>query len=777
MKKSLIALIAILVHTILFSQSMTQFVRGKVYDELTNEPLPGANIMVLKTDPLIGAASDIDGNFIIEKVPVGRHNLLIRMMGYESFIVNELLVSTGQQPVLDIALQQMNYDLEQVIIRVKKDTPLNTMTTVSSRQFSVEEAQRYAGGMDDPARLASSFAGVATPSVTSNSISVRGNNPQGLLWRIEGVEVPNPNHFADLTVTGGGLLTAVSSHMMGNSDFYTGAFPAEYGNATSGVFDINMNTGNTEAREYTFQAGIMGIDFATGGPFIDGKDATYLVNYRYSTIGLIAPLLPEDSGIIEYQDLAFKVNAPTQNAGTFALWGIGALDGQEMVAADSTEWESDFDRDNSQTALYMFATGLSHKIALNSNTLISTTLSATGNGLSHKEQRVDYSLQAHPRSIVDNSTGRYSIHSALRKRFGKKHSNETGFYYSQLGYNLDLEQSENEGDDPASLVSQDGHSGLVQLYSQSKATVSPKLSFNLGLHSLYFLLNDNFSIEPRVGVKYAFNDKHNIALAYGVHSRIERLPIYFVEHAGETPNQNLDLMKSAHYVLAYNVKLNNNLRLCIEPYYQHLSNVPVTPEGYTSTINMQNDIFFNESLISKGEGRNVGVDITFERFLSDGYYYLLTGSAFDSKYTDAGGITRNTRFNKNIVVNVLAGKEWVVGSEKNNILNANVRLNYMGGNRREPIDQVRSISEEDIIYGETNGELAFSDQYDATPILSVSLSYRKNKPSYSSVWALQLLNAGSTQEYSNDIYNRKTGNIETKHEGIMLPNLSYKIEF
>jgi len=769
--------LTILVTTFAFSQSITQSVKGRVFDNLTEAPLPLANIIVMDTNPLIGTATDIDGNFILEKVSVGRHNIKVTMMGYESYVVNELLISAGQQLILNIPMQQSVMAMEEIVVRIKKDLPLNTMTTLSSRQFTVEETQRYAGGLDDPARLASSFAGVATPSVVSNGISVRGNSPDGLLWRIEGVEAPNPCHFADLTVVGGGLLTALSSQMMENSDFFTGAFPAEYGNATSGVFDINLKAGNSEQREYTLQAGIIGVDFAAQGPFISGKKASYIMNYRYSTMALVAPVLPEDTGILKYQDFSFKTNFPTKRSGTLSLWGIGALDGQEMAAVDSTEWESDSDRDNSQTSLYMFATGLTHKITLNPSMFLHTTVSATGNGLLHKEQRLDYRLLPHPQSHINNDTWRCSIQSSILKRFNKQYSNQTGFNYSQLGYNVNIEQSQAEGEAPLTLAQQDGQSGLLQLYTQSKITISQRLMLNVGLHSQLLLLNDDYSIEPRIGIKYKINDRHNLAFAFGLHSRIERLPIYFVDVNGSNPNKDLNLMKSTHFVIGYNTKINDNLRLSIEPYYQKLTDVPVSPNSYFSTVNMQDDVFFNEVLVSKGRGRNVGVDLTIERFLFNGFYYLATASIFDSKYTAADNVERNTRYNKNYVVNFVTGKEWVVGKDKNNILSTNVRFNYLGGNRKETIDEQASLLNKQIVYGETGDVIAFDKQYRSTPILSFSISYRKNKPTYSSVWSLQILNATGAQEFSNDIYSLKTGRIEKKYEGIMVPNLSYKIEF
>ena len=776
-KAALTVLLIAIISVPAISQTATQTVRGSVYDNTTKKPLPFSTIVVLNTEPMIGTTADLEGNFSLENVPVGRRNFEVSMVGYEKYQINELMVTTGKEVVLDIGMEKKATELEEVVIKVNKDEPLNTMASLSSRQFTVDETQRYAGGIDDPARLASSFAGVATPSVTSNGISVRGNNPDGVLWRIEGVEVPNPNHFANLTVAGGGALTAISSNMMGNSDFFTGAFPAEYGNALSGVFDIKLKTGNSSKREYTLQAGVIGVDFATEGPFVKGNNSSYNLNYRYSTMALISPILPDDAGILKYQDLSFKTNFPTKNAGTFTYWGIGALDGQEMQASDSSDWTSAFDRDNSQTSLHMFATGLSHKIRVNPSTFLNTTLSASGNGLSHNEQRLDYSLQEHPQSKAENNTWRYTIQSAINKRFSKKHTNRTGFTYNFLGYNIDIEQSVKEGTAPIKIANEQGNSGLLQVYTQSKINLLSQLKLKVGINMQYFMLNENYSIEPRAGIEYAINEKQSLAFGYGRHSRIQQLPIYFVKNGGNSPNKDLELMQSTHYVLAYKRKLSDNLRLRIEPYYQDLTNIPVSPDSYISTINFESNMFFNGTLVSKGSGRNIGVDITFERFLNKGFYYLFTGSVFDSRYTASDGIERSTRFNKNYVFNIIGGKEWFVGRDKNNILGANIRLNYLGGNRIEPIDEQASIENEEVVYAETPGKLAFENKFDDLPILSFTISYRKNKPKYSSVWSLQVLNATSTQEFSNHYYNLKTGKINTKQESIMIPNLSYKIEF
>ncbi len=777
MKRIIPIIIALLSASNLFSQNITQTVRGRVYDAITQEPLVGATVIVQQSDPIIGTVCDVEGNFELIRVPIGRRSVQVSMIGYKTYVANELMISTGKETNLDIPLHTSVIDLESVVVTVAKDVPLNTMSTLSARQFTVEETERYAGGLDDPSRLASSFAGVATPSVSSNGISVRGNNPHGLLWRIEGVEVPSPSHFANLSVVGGGLFTALSNQMLANSDFHTGAFPAEYGNATSGVFDIKMKTGNTTEHEHTFKAGLIGIDFATEGPFKKGSQASYAVNYRYSTLGLLSSILPPDAGLISYQDLSFKTVFPAKTIGTFSIWGIGALDRIDVDAPDSTEWVSHTDRDDAEDDLFQYATGLSHKLKLGEKTFLNTTISASGNGFKHKEDRLDDKLQKHPRSEVSNNEWRYTLQSNLYHRLGKKHTNRTGFYYTHHGYNVNVRQASAIGQPLVILANGLGQSDFIQLYSQSRLNPIPQLTINIGMHYQHFLLNQNFSIEPRVGIKYNLNSKSSMAFAYGLHSRLEALQVYFVNSNENKVNRDLELMKSNHFVMGYELKLSDHLRLKIEPYYQYLTDVPVSPTNYISTLNIEQNIFFSDVLTNQGTGRNVGVDVTLERFLNNGLYYLLTASLFDAKYTGADGIERNTRYNKNYVFNALVGKEWMVGKSKNSVLGFNIRLNHLGGNRIELIDEAATLNAQELVYGEVNGNIAFSEQSDPLPILSVGVSLRRNKPKHAAIWSLQMVNATKTQEYVNDYFNVKTQTIEQKYKGVMIPNLSYKIEF
>ena len=331
---------------------------------------------------------------------------------------------------------------------------------------------------------------------------------------------------------------------------------------------------------------------------------------------------------------------------------------------------------------------------------------------------------------------------------------------------------------PELLIKEKGASDLFQFYSQSTIDLTQQLILNAGFHSQYFKLNDKFSFEPRIALQYNLNEKSSVALAYGLHSKIESLPIYLVKDAlGNQLNENLELMKSNHFVASFNTLITENLKISIEPYYQNLNNVPVAPDSYISTLNIEDNLFFNSPLVSTGTGRNVGIDFTLERYLREGLYYLLTASIFDSKYTANDGVERNTRYNKNYVFNALIGKEWQVGKNNNNLFSANLRLNYLGGNRKESIDLPNSLLQQEVIYGETNGNLSFAEKHPATPIFSFTISYRKNKPKHSSIWSLQVLNSNGAEEFDTDYYNLKSNTIEQKYSQIMIPNLSYKIEF
>lgn len=761
-----------------FAQPMQQ-VRGTVSDAASNLPVPFANVVILNTQPLLGGVTDTLGNFLIPNVPVGRYDLKITCQGYEDAMQREVVVISARQTVLNVPLKENTRTLDEVTVKpnVNKEEALNAMALVSARMLSVEEAKRYAGGFDDPARLASAFAGVAANSGV-NGIIVRGNAPKYLQWKMEGVEIPNPNHFGDLKAFGGGILTGLSSQMLANSDFFTAAFPAEYNNALSGVFDIQMRQGNNQKRENTFQAGLIGIETSSEGPFKKGGKASYLYNYRNATLALLGPLLPEDADKIKYQDLSFKLHFSTNKAGLFSVWGIGLLDGASAKPkTDSLKWFYKDSKQKNDIKQYMGGMGLTHKYFFGSGMYLKTTLAATGSSTDWRALTLNKNLELLPYSKIAYTNWNYVVSSVLNKKFSARHTNRSGIVVTHMRYNMELNQALQDGAPPMEIVNSKGGSALVSAYSNSMFNLNAILTLNAGLNSQYFALNGHSTIEPRLSLRAKINKSQSLGLAYGLHSRIENLNYYFNNSltTGETAvNKNLDFTKAHHVAASYNLNLTELLHLRVEPYYQHLYSVPVMAGTSLSFINLQSDWFFAGKLQNTGEGKNYGIDFTLEKYISKGFYYLLTASVFEARYRGGDGVWRNSRFNRKFVCNALIGKEWQVGKNKQNVLSVNARVGYQGGNWYSPVNEAASHALGDVVYDETR---AYSLQTDAAATAHFTISYKRNRAKSSRELALKILNLTGQPDFYGYKYNMRTRAIERDLASVVIPNLSYRIEF
>lgn len=764
-----------------YAQGITQVVKGKVFDKESETPLEFANVVILGTTPQLGVQTDSKGNFKINGVPIGRYNIQVSFIGYEPSVVPEVLITSGKEVVLNIGLKQSVNQIEEVKVEAysRKDKPVNSMASISARSFTVEETRRYAGGLDDPARLVSAFAGVTVGNIQDNAIIIRGNSPKGVSWRLEGVEIPNPNHFPGGNVAGGGVVTVFSSQLLSNSDFYTGAFPSEYGNALAGVFDMKLRNGNNEKQESTFQLGLMGIDFASEGPFKKGANSSYLFNYRYSTLSLISGMgLIPSTQIPKYQDLSFKLNFPTKKAGIFSVWGIGAIDfNQQPKEADSSKWETDWSRITYDWGLSMGAIGVSHKLVLGNQTYINTTIAASGTNNKMDSKRFDDDMILRPNWYFIDKSARLTLSSFINHKFNSKIVIKSGINFSTLYYNLDLNSTINDIPDTyQNYVKQKGKGNFMEWYAQTKYSIAQNITLNAGININYFDLNNDYSIDPRASLKWDFAPGQTLSFGYGKHSQLEELKIYLVKHIfnGKDiyPNKELGFSHAQHFVLGYDWLISKNLRLKVEPYFQYLYDVPGIPDSSYSMINFKQDWAFRDSLANNCLGRNYGVDITLERFLNNNYYYLFTASFFNSKYKADDGIWRNTRYNKGYALNLLVGKE--VFLSKSRILGINGRLNYMGGERYSPVLVAESIQEKRIISDESR---AFDNQSKAMYYLDLTITYRTNKKRFSGVWALQIKNVLGSPMDEGYSYNYRTNSIESSKSVIVLPVLSYKVEF
>ena len=572
------------------------------------------------------------------------------------------------------------------------------------------------------------------------------------------------------------MVTLFSSQVMANSDFYTSAFPAEYGNALAAVFDMKLRTGNREKYEHAVQVGLLGIDVASEGPFSKKSDASYLFNYRYSTFGLLADLkLIDTEQLFKYQDLSFKLNFPMGRAGVLSLWGIGGKDrATEDAVRDSERWEVDFDRISFVWDTYMGTVGLNHKLVIGRQSYLHTTLALSGvrNKMVTEYINDDFSFQPDMDLITNSST--VTLSAMLSHKFNAKWSMRAGFTCKRPGYDLSIAGT--EAYVPGTyrhLLGGEGHTNSYEGFSQFKYEGLAGISFNAGAHFRYFGLNKELSSEPRAGVRFTLHPKHQLQVGYGMHSRPEELKMYFMEIEGEKPNRELKLSKAHHVVLGYSWQIARNLHFRAEGYYQHLYDIPGEEGTSYSLINYKQDYTLLKKLTNNTIGRNAGVDLTLEKALSNDYYFLLTTSLFDAKYRGGDNVWRPTRYNKRYVANLLMGRERFFKNNRRS-LDYNIRLNVTGGERYSPVLVDESIALQRIVTDESR---AFALQHDPVLYADLAVSYRINHRKALSLISLQVKNAFGSPIVENFNYNFKTNRIQLDKNRPILPVISYKIEF
>jgi len=772
--------ILIAVMTTFAQAQTTQTIRGQVTDVASGEPMTGATIMVDgQTD--MAAVSDADGRFSIQKVPVGRHTIRVSFVGYEPLELKEQLLSSGKEMVLDLKMTESISTLDEVVVKpqVNKQLPLNEMAQVGARMFSVEEASRYAGGVSDPARTASMFPGVAGSGVY-NGISIHGNSPQMLQWRVEGVEVNNPNHFADITMAGGGIFTSLNGTVLANSDFMTGAMPAEYGNALSGAFDMKMRTGNNTKYEHAVQLGTLGVDFASEGPIGKESKASYLVNYRYSFMEIAKKIHAINiTQTMDYQDLSAKLNFPTEKAGTFAVWFTGLIDNFGNELSDSTEWESLWDASESWANQRSCAGGLTHTYRFDGGGTLTSSVAYTGSYYKLYSKLFDDNLKEMPYLEGKNSQNNLIVSVQHKRKISSRYTMQNGVEYRQMSFKACDDYVHRIGDpEMYHVYDAEGNTTLARAYTNHKVALSQKFSTVAGVNVMYFGVNGQTLVEPRVSLQYQATPSSTFSVAYAMNSRKESIGAYFVfDDDGETEaNKDLGLTRSHHVSFTFSQRLGDNAILKIEPYYQWLFDVPVE-EGTTYSVINERSFLQGKVLTNDGLGRNYGIDLTLERYLKNGFYGMFTGTVFRSEYRDAQHEWHHTLYDLGYITNALGGKEWMVGPNKKNVLGINGRLTVMGGGRYTP--EVEGVTFEDVLndpYWEMprQEDKPFEKKMDTNVGYAFSMKYTINKERVAHHFILEYLNVKS---FEGRGFNRRTNKIVDYYTSLTFPNVAYRIEF
>ncbi len=771
----------------------TQTVRGVVYDKNLSLPLENATVIIVGSIPDLSAITTVEGKFKIENVPVGRYDVKIIMVSYKPIMLSNQLINSGKETVLEVFMEEEIREVEEVIVKSERDKSKanNGLIANSVTNLRTEEINRFAGSRNDPSRMASNYAGVAGGGDQRNDIIVRGNSPIGVLWRLEGVDIPSPNHFSSMG-SSGGAFSILNNNLMANSDFLTGAFPAEYGNKTAAVFDVKMRNGNNEKRENTFQIGLSGIEFTTEGPISKKAGSSYMASYRFFTFDALKKLGVSigANGIPQYQDFTMKVNMPTKKMGTFTAWGImGAssidltdeVKNLDSVPDPSVRFESKFYSN-------MFASGVSNEHLFSEKTKGKLILSASGSKIGYKENDIHQSGMSFINTEFSSLEGQYQANYTLSHKFNPRHFVKGGVIMRNMFYTNDQSYFDYDDSTTHTPLDQKGSTWLAQSFIHWHFRATEKLNFHTGLYYQQFLLNNSKSLEPRLAVSYTLNDKNAVSLSSGLHSQTLPLFIYQARFRNDAtgdyyqPNKNLDFMRSVHFVAAYKRAISKNLRFKTEAYYQYLYDVPVSigmQDWYKiySIINTGASYGMDvgaDSSVNRGKGRNYGVEITLERYFNKGYYFLTNVSLLKSQFQAGDRVWRSSVFDIGYVVNMLAGKEFHLDQDNRKVISVDMKLSCSGGRRIVPIDEAASRAANEAKYDFGN---AYNKQVKNYFRTDLKISYAINRPKATHNIFIAADNILNTQNVLEQYWDKDEKKVKDEYQLGIFPYLGYKIQF
>lgn len=769
------------------AQQSTQTIRGTVIDRESKQPLIGATVTVSNGTLIGGTTTDLEGNFKLDKIPLGRKNIKVTYLGYEVLNYPDVMVTAGKEVILNLTMIEAVNKMNEVTISYdrKKDPTVtnNEMATVSSRSFNPDDTKKYAGSLGDPSRMAANFAGVVSGNDSRNDIVVRGNSPNAMLWQMEGVNIPNPNHFGSSFNTGGPV-SMLNSNNIGKSDFFTSAFPAQYGNANGGVFDLALREGNNEKREFLGQIGFNGFEVGAEGPFSKTSKASYIFNYRYSTLGILSKVgvdVGTGAATPLYQDMNFKIAIPTKGKGKITLWGMGGFSSIDLLGKDVDTNGINFYGQRDQNTIPRYRTtvaGAGYEKRLTAKTWAKFTLAASH---SYSNYYIDSlalpSETAYRKAEGHFQDNKYSAVLNVTHKFNAKNSLNAGFTNDLTQFDYFNKDVYNMGTIDSVRVNQQGYVNLTQAYAQWKHRFNARFTANVGLHAQYMNVNDQIVAEPRLGLRYAINEQSSINAGYGLHHQM--LPVYniFVQNAqGEQTNKQVEFTRSNHFVLGYENMLTQTLKVKVEAYYQYLDQIPVNnyPTAYSSVnVGAAFEPSDESNLVNKGTGENYGIELTLERYFNKGFYYLVTGSLFDSKYKGSDGVERNTAFNTKYAANVLAGKEFKLG-KKGTVLYTNLKFTTIGGKYFTPLDFAASQAKGNAVYDKTH---AFSDKQTAYFRMDMKVGYRKDFKASSMEFAIDFQNVTNHQNIFSQGYNKFKNTISYEYQQGFFPVPTFRYTF
>lgn len=750
----------------LYAQQHQQ-VSGRVTDRVTLAPLTGASVVLLRDTIHITTVTNESGYFVFTQVTPGRYVMRTSFTGYAS-VQSEVLVVSARRSEVNIQLEEFHNTLDEVEIVGSR----SAMYSPGEHAITVEKALRLPANFFDPVRVITSYPGVMTANDQNNTIIMRGNSPAGLLWRINGLDVVNPNHlanagtFSDKPAAYGGGVNIISSQLMDRTDFYTGALPARYGNALSGVVDMSLRSGDTTDYQYTAQASLIGIDLAAEGPLGKKRNTSFLANYRYSTVGLLSNLgVKFGDEDIQFQDLTFALNSALKNGGSLSWFGFYGNSKNQFEHKETDEQETDKDRYDIDYTSQNYGSGFNYNKTIK-RTHVGAGVAVSGS----RQQRIQTASPDIPPGetniIYDD---RFNLDKLLVSAFGRLSAKldnyliETGIQVNYMKDDLVLRNQTGVSPIQESAGTVEGI--LVQPYVQWKVFISDKWNAQTAVRYVYYTYNQTGTVEPRIGLEFLPTVNSSLKFSYNLVSQVQQASTYV------NANKNLELSKAHHLDLAYTYANDNGLRFSSAVYYQRLFDVPVSESLPSYSLLNSIEAYALPGLVSEGTGRNYGVEVLAEKSFFNKSYVIAGGSFYKSQYEGFDNVTRNTRFDGNYTASLTYGREWSKTKKQSyRTFGISSRILYLGG-----------LRESDIIIDENAASTVYTGLFENKLNdyfrLDLRLNWRKDKKNYTRTIAIDIQNLLNVENEAYNYYDHQKQKVTMQYQLGLIPVLVYKIEF
>lgn len=758
-----------------------QSVQGRVVDKATQEPLSGVLIYVEDTNPVASVFSDADGFFWLASVPLGRQTIKAEGQGYATFYTDNLMVRPSKQVYLSIELRKaFKASKNGWANDVRENLPINQSSIASTRSFSAEEANRYPGSLDDIGRMTLAFPGVQSVKDNENDIIVRGNYSNRSAWRLEGLDVPNLNQFARIG-GGSGAISILNAALLGSSDFISGTPAAEYGNAQAGVFDLNFRDGNLYNREYSVWVDLFSIGASTNGPIKKGQ-SSYLVNYRYSTLGVLGALglpLVRENATFTFQDLSFNLKFHSKDRKhSTSLFGIGGKgDGIWTIKEDTTDWLARLDYTSIDYHTGLGVIGLTHRYKINTQSYLK--FGAGGSATLYIDNQED-GLNGNQRITTNEYTQfRYNLMVDYYNKLTDVVQLKAGIKGTGLIYDLNYQDYDYNKKELNTLLSDKGYSTfLIQSYLQATFNIGSRVKINTGVHAMLFTLNNSYTVEPRFSVQYQMTKSSKLYGAYGLHGKTLPIGTYLLNVTDENGivgkhNLNLPIPQAHQATVGFRQTIGENVLIQTEFYYQRTFNAPISADSARSYwLYNYRDHYGSTAMTANSVGENYGVELMVEKAFRRGYFILGSASLFRSQYITPEGERRSTSTDNLYLLSLSGGKEF--SFKKGLTLQIGLKAMLRGGKRYVPADLDASILAERLILDDNQGFAEHSKPYFR---LDARIAIRKDMPKWSFMFEIVAQNATLYRNLLELEYNRIDQSITERMDAGILPFARFQIDF